>query len=476
MKRISTIRILAVIVVAGGMILSACGSPSPSITPSPNLSATVILAGTSTPSPTPQPTMIPALSQDPAVLKGVKLTFIHPWSGSAGQTMERITGEFNTKNIWGIRVTLIAAGSTGEEFNLVTNAIEQDGFPPAGVAAASPDHAAAWEKQKPGTVVDLTPFIMDAEWGMKPDEISDYSPSVWNQVIHNGRQTGIPAQRSLKVLVYNQTWAEELGFRELPATSGQFQQQVCAATQANLTEKVIEKKGTGGYFLTTDPSTQRAGMAAFGFDPAGLSDEKGYLFNNIEAEASFTFLRRLFDKSCAWPSNNPQPFEYFAGRQSLAYAASLTDLPRQEAAMKIVESVDQWTVMPFPGEGGHSASLQSGLDYVILDSNPPEELASWVFMQWLMLPRHQADLAKSSSSLPLSKSASELLEDYGEQHPQWLDGARLLETSIPAPIQPEWRMVKGVLEDAAWQLIQPTLQPIPEILQQLDETIPEVIQ
>jgi multiple sugar transport system substrate-binding protein len=476
MIRFATIRILAVIVVAGGLILSACGSPSPSITPTPDLSATAILAATSTPGPTSRPTILPALAQDPAVLKGVKLAFIHPWSGSAGRVLERITDEFNTKNIWGIRVDLITAGSTGEEFNLVTQAIEQDGFPPAGVAAASPDHAAAWEKQKPGSVIDLTPFIMDAEWGMKPDEVEDYYPSIWNQTIHTGRQDGIPAQRSLQVLVHNQTWAEELGFRELPATSVQFQQQVCAATQANLTEKIIEKKGTGGYILTTDPSTQLAWMGAFGFDPAGLSDEKGYLFNNMEAEAGFTFLRRLFDKSCAWLSKNPQPFEYFAGRQSLAYASSLTDLPRQEAAMKAAGNGDQWTVIPFPGEGGKSASLQTGLNYVILDSNPPEELASWVFVQWLMLPRHQAELAEAGSSLPLSKSASEILEDYGIQHPQWLAGTRLMEASILAPIQPGWRMVKGVLEDAAWQLIQPTLQPIPEILQQLDETVPEVIQ
>ncbi|MHC1781547.1 MAG: extracellular solute-binding protein [Anaerolineaceae bacterium] len=475
MIRNSTMRILAVIVVACGLVLTSCGSPSPSLTPSPDLSATAVLAATASPSPTPSPTINPALSQDPAVLKGVKLAFIHPWSGSAGQAIEQITGEFNTKNIWGIRVELIAAGSSGEEFNLVTQALEQDGFPPAGVAAASPDHAAAWEKQKPGSVVDLTPFINDAEWGMKQEEVADYYPGIWNQTIHDGRQDGIPAQRSLQILVYNQTWAEELGFREIPATSGQFQQQVCAATQANLSEKIIEKRGTGGYILTTDPSTQLAWLAAFGFNLASLNEDKGYVFRSTEAEASYTFLRKLFDKSCSWLSKNPQPFEYFAGRQSLVYSASLTDLPGQEAAMKAAGSADHWTVIPFPGEDGISASLQTGLDYIILDSNPPEELASWVFMQWLMLPRHQAEMAEAGSSLPLSKSSMEALQDYGEQHPQWLTGTALLDTSVPAPIQPGWRMVKGVLEDAAWQLIQPTLQPIPEILQQLDETIPEVI-
>jgi hypothetical protein len=68
------------------------------------------------------------------------------------------------------------------------------------------------------------------------------------------------------------------------------------------------------------------------------------------------------------------------------------------------------------------------------------------------------------------------METYGKSHPRWQAGAALLDDSVPAPVQPDWRTTRRVLEDAAWQLIQPTLQPIPEILQQLDETIKEVNQ
>ncbi len=410
------------------------------------------------------------------MLKGVKLTFIHSWSGAAGQAINRITQDFNENNVWGIRVEPVMAGSAGEAYYLIADAIERDGRPPAGVAAAPPDHAAVWEKMRTGSVVDLSPFIADAEWGMDAEEIENYYPAIWNQTIQNGLQVGIPAQRSLQVLVYNQTWAEELGFFEIPISSAQFQEQVCAATHANLVGNKPDKSGTGGFIYTTDPSMHLAWMSAFGFDPRGLDEQRGYIFSGTEAEASFTYLRRLFDRSCAWLSKIPQPFDYFAARQSLAYAANLTDLPLQEAAMQAAENADRWTVIPFPGDGGRTAALQTGLNFFILDSNPPEELASWVFLHWLMLPRHQAELAEAGSSLPLNKTAAEALGTYGKNHPQWMAGVTLLEDSVPVPVEPGWRVVRRVLEDASWQLIQPTLQPIPEILRHLDDTIPDMNQ
>jgi multiple sugar transport system substrate-binding protein len=474
MIRNQIFRTLAVMVLFGGLALTACGSPSR--TPAADATTAVVATATPTPSPSPTPTIIPALSLDPGVLKGVKLTFIHSWSGAAGQAANRITHDFNEKNVWGIRVEPVMAGSTGEAYYLIADAIEHDGRPPAGVAAAPPDHAAAWEKMRTGTVIDLSPFITNPEWGMDAEEIENYYPAIWNQTIQAGRQVGIPAQRSLQVLVYNQTWAEELGFNDIPVTSTQFQEQVCAATHANLVEKKPDKSGTGGFIYTTDPSMHLAWMSAFGFDPMGLDEQRGYIFSGPEAEASFTYLRKLFDRSCAWLSKIPQPFDYFAARQSLAYAASLMDLPLQEAAMQAAENADRWTVIPFTGDGSRTTTLQTGLNFIILDSNPPEELASWVFMHWLMLPRHQAELAEAGSSLPLSKSAAEALETYGKNHPQWLAGAALLEDSVPVPVEPGWRVVRRVLEDASWQLIQPTLQPVPEILRHLDETIPEVIQ
>lgn len=473
MTRVLASRILIVVVLACGIALTACGSPSH--TPAPDQENTT--AATITPgfTSTPAPTTVPALQLDPGLLKGVKLEFYHPWSGASRQAINRITAEFNEKNVWGIRVESIAPGSAGEVFNMVAGAIERDGRPPAGVVAAPPDHAASWEKMSADSVSDLAPFIADPEWGMDAEEIEDYYPAIWNQTIQDGRQSGIPAQRSLHVLVYNQTWAEELGYYQIPTTSAGFQDQVCAAMRANLAENKPEKLGTGGYILNTDPSTQLAWMTAFGFDPGEMDEKAGIVFSGPEAEASFTYLRKLFDRSCAWLSKIPEPFDYFAARQTLVYAANLMDLPRQEAALQAAGNPDRWTVIPFPGNDNRAAALQTGLNFMILNSNPPEELASWVFLHWLMLPRNQVELAEAAGSLPLSRSAAEALEAYGKSHPQWLAGTALLGNSVPAPVQPDWRTARGVLEDAAWQLIQPTLQPIPEILQQLDETIPEVI-
>jgi multiple sugar transport system substrate-binding protein len=467
--RISTTNTIASLI-TGALLFAGCANAAgvpPTATSQP-------ATATSTPRPsqTPLPTEVSVLKLDPGLLKGVKLSFIHPWSGTLGQAVERITTEFNNENIWGVKVEIIAAGSSGEAFNHVNASLENGKQPQ--IAAVPPEHIAAWSENK-DLVVDLGPFINDAEWGIKPEEIKDFNPQIWNQTILEGRQTGIPAQRYLQLIIYNQTWAEELGFREIPQSPDQFRDQVCAATHANLTDKNKEKIGTGGYIVTTDPNTQMAWMSAFDLDYSQISGEKEYHFEQPAAEKSFSFLRQLFDKSCAWLSRNPLPFDYFAQRQTIAYATTMLDLPEQEAALKAAGSSDRWTVIPFPGPESKPIVLQNGLNYVLLKSNPPEELAAWLFLRWLMLPRNQIKMIEASGSLPLSQSASDGLSDYRDQHPQWASAISLLDKSKIIPVQPSWRLVKGILEDAAWQLFQPTLQPIPDILKQLDETIPEVI-
>lgn len=470
MIRLSTTFTIACLI-TGTLLGAGCSNTPPVM---PIASQTVATSGTPTPQPsqTPQPTEIAVLKLDPGLLKGVRLSFIHPWSGSLGQTVESITAEFNNENIWGIRVEIVAAGSSGEAFNLVNASLESGKQPQ--IAAAPPEHIAAWTENK-DLIVNLSPFINDAEWGIKPEEIKDFNPQIWNQTIFDDRQTSIPAQRSLQLIVYNQTWAEELGFRDIPQSPDQFRDQVCAATHANLTDKNKEKIGTGGYIVTTDPNTQMAWMSAFDFDYSQISNENDYQFEQPAAEKSFSYLRQLFDKSCAWLSRNPLPFDYFAQRQTIAYAASMLDLPEQEAALKAAGSSDDWTVIPFPGPEAKPVVLQNGLNYVLLKSNPPEELAAWLYLRWLMLPRNQVRMIEASGSLPLSQSASDSLSDYRDQHPQWNSAVSLSENSIIIPVQSSWRIVKNVLEDATWQLYQPTLQPIPEILKQLDETIPDVI-
>jgi len=48
----------------------------------------------------------------------------------------------------------------------------------------------------------------------------------------------------------------------------------------------------------------------------------------------------------------------------------------------------------------------------------------------------------------------------------------------PAPVHPEWRLVRGVLSDAAWQLYQIniTLDAIPNLLTVLDATVEDVLE
>jgi hypothetical protein len=94
-----------------------------------------------------------------------------------------------------------------------------------------------------------------------------------------------------------------------------------------------------------------------------------------------------------------------------------------------------------------------------------------------MLPRHQAMLSAASGYLPVSSSALNDLQDFRTAYPQWETALGWVPFAASPPITGSWTIVQNILEDAAWQILQPftTLEGIPPLLEQLDAMIPEVL-
>jgi ABC-type glycerol-3-phosphate transport system substrate-binding protein len=63
---------------------------------------------------------------------------------------------------------------------------------------------------------------MDPLYGLSPADLADFPAVIWNQDDVDGKRFGVPAQRTARFLLYNQSWARELGFDSPPATSAEF--------------------------------------------------------------------------------------------------------------------------------------------------------------------------------------------------------------------------------------------------------------
>jgi multiple sugar transport system substrate-binding protein len=445
---------------------SPTGTHLPSDTPSPSLP----LGATLTPSVTP----LPQLDVKPDLLKGVTVTFWHPWAGATASSLAEIVDEFNQVNIWGISVKLDSLGDSNELIQQIKNDHEADSIPDI---IAAPINQIINISGLDQSIINLNDYITSSQWGMQQQEIDDFYPTFWSQDIVEGYRFGIPAFRDAHFLIYNQTWAQEMGFNKPPEDLNGFTDQNCAAIQSNIRTQRIDKIGTGGWLIATDPIVLFGWFLAFGLDSPDKILEN-LVFNSKPSTEAFDYLSNLFNKNCIWLGRIPTPYEYFANRQALFYSGTISDIPAQTEQQVHWKNNDIWSAIPYPSTLGKPLIIADGPSYAMLRSNPNQQMAAWLFIRWLCISRHQAKLAEASLSLPVSQSAAELLNDTSTRYPQWQQIVALIPFAQSAPQMPDWEIVKPILQDAGWQLFHqpPTPIPVSVILDQIDRTIPEILQ
>ncbi|MGE5462574.1 MAG: extracellular solute-binding protein [Syntrophothermus sp.] len=438
--------------------------------------------GTPTSSPdvtkeTPVPsekTPVPAVSTldvDPGALRGVQVNVWHPWFGTEASLFESQVAKFNSENEWGITVNTQGKGSYSELFSQISAALEDKSYPQ--VVIALPEQAFGWGDK----VVDLKPYVNDPVYGLSTDDVLDFPPVIWDQETLGGKRFGVPAERTARFLLYNQTWARELGFPSPPATSADFEQQACAANKALASDADLDNNALGGWMIDTDPMTALSWLQAFG---GGAQEEDSYRFLTPGNIAAFKFVKNMQMRGCAWvPSQDLSVYERFAARQALFATASLEELPDQARAFLASGSQDEWTVVPFPGDK-QTAFMVYGSSYAMLDSDDVTRLASWLFMRWMLSPQNQASWVKSTDLFPLRTSEMSLLADYSAEHSQWSAAVQMLPDGKETPRLASWRVVRTMLGDGFRDMFDTIRHPdltegqVPLILKQMDETVTEL--
>jgi ABC-type glycerol-3-phosphate transport system substrate-binding protein len=444
-------------------VISACAPPTPFVvgtqTPPPNETANI--PATNTPAPAES-----GLEVEKEALRGVQVTVWHPWFGAEASLFQSQVAQFNTENEWGILVNGQSQGNYSELFLQTDAAMEDSSYPQ--IAIGFPEHALGWQEH----VVDLNPYVTDPVYGLTANDISDFPTVIWNQDEVDGKRFSMPAQRTARFLLYNQTWARELGFESPPATSAEFEQQVCAAHRAVGTDANTDNDSLGGWLIDTHAMTPLSWMLAFG---GSAQEEDGYRFLTPGNIAAFRFVKTLQQKNCAWVASLDLPMpDRFATRQALFATASLEDLPAHVRAFSAAGNTDEWTVLKFPGEE-RDALVVYGSSFIMFESDDATQLASWLFVRWLLSPENQARWVQSTGLFPLRNSTMQFLGDYPASHPQWAQAVELLANAETTPQLASWRVVRVMLEDGFRDMFDTIRHPdltdgqVPLILKQMDD-------
>jgi ABC-type glycerol-3-phosphate transport system substrate-binding protein len=344
---------------------------------------------------------------------------------------------------------------------------------------ALPDHALAWREK----VVDLNVYLQEPEYGFSAQEISDFPNVIWRQDEVDGIRYGLPAQRTARFLLYNESWARELGFLAPPKTATEFQTQACAAHAALGKDGDPRNDALGGWLIDTHTVTALSWMLAFDGGVVNAEQEAdGYRFLSPGNIAAFKYLKVLQQEGCAWiPSPDLTVYDRFVSRQALFATAGLEELPDQARAFLTSGSPDEWTLLAFPGEK-QEALVVYGSSFVMFRSDDVTQLASWLFMRWMLSPEIQARWVQSTGLFPLRSAADELLGDYSANHPEWAEGVQLLSSGRIVPQLASWRLVRVMLGDGFTDMFDVIRHPdltdgqVPVILKQMDDTAAELNQ
>ena len=418
---------------------------------------------------TATPTIQPDIEVDASKLKGMQVELLHPWSGEVAKLMDSLVDEFNQTNSWGIKIVVEAAGSAGS-LQSTLDATLQTSAAPEIIVAPIDELLALNQNNK--TIADLSPYVASQKWGMDEAAIQNYSATFWNQDVVNGYRYGIPAERTAKVMIYNKTWATELGYSAPPVTTEEFESQVCAAHASLKLDNDKANDSLGGWVIDTDTLTMASWAVSFGSD---LGASEGLKFFTPEMRRSFTYLRGLLDKGCAWNSKEASPYNYFARRQTLMYSADLQDMTQQQMAQTLAGSTDEWQVIPYP-TSDQPFILTQGPSYAMLNSSPEKQLAAWLFIRWMSSADHAGAVTRAATTLPLGEKLVNYSIELEDTLPQWKEAVNLLPDARIVPANANWSNAKMVWEDAAWQLFKTDLKAdqITALTQQMDDTLKEL--
>jgi ABC-type glycerol-3-phosphate transport system substrate-binding protein len=380
---------------------------------------------------------------------GQRITFWHAYSTHAVPVIDQLTAEFNQTNEYGI--TVDARGFlTDDQLRAAILASEPENYPQLILADSSQILALA-EQQ---ALVDLSPYLLAGTAVQANPDITQASQNLTLA----GKLFAVPALREGVFLLYNNSWARELGFTAAPASLEEWELQSGAAFNANIFLPNKAARGTGGWLFTSDPETFLSWMGS----PA--QSAAWDFLNDDEFIQTLTRLKSWQENGLTWSGKNTDPAGYFVNRQALFVTVPSREMPEFLSHLVALNMPDEWSIIPFPLPAGR-VPIGNDYGYAITQQSANSQMAAWLFTAWLLDPQRQAALADAEFAVPLLPEAQAVwLGRAG--YPRLAEGAaQALPGSGEFPMGSRWPILRQILRDAVIQAMLPqtTVENLPGI-------------
>jgi multiple sugar transport system substrate-binding protein len=420
--------------------------------------------------PTEEPMDEGPVSNIDADATGQTIVFWHAMSSGANlEGMEAVVADFNDMNEFGITVEQIPQGRQSETETAVNAAIATGELP--NMTQGFPNGLVRWYGLD--VIAGINQYVDDPLYGLSADELGAIFAAAYAAgTLPDGTQVGIPMHQSAQVIFYNHTWAGELGFDAPPATPAEFKEQACAARAANDADADPDNDGTGGLVYFPDASQISPWIWAFGGELV-TADGSAYNLNSQAALDAALFLNDLIASGCTITTPSfPNP--EFAGRLALFAPSSTAGAPFQKAAFEDAGNADTWGPIWWPAVDGSKYVDAFGQMVGIIETNPDQDLASWIFLKYLTSPETQAKWISMTGYFP-----SQSTTDVGTR-PQddafWAAGLDLLAFGKAEPNLAAHGAVRGAIRDAFFAVAEAADEAeIVAILDQLNADAAELV-
>ena len=335
-------------------------------------------------------------------ISGILVPFWHQQTGSREEELINLIAEFNSTNSFGIIIEPTNQGDIDDIFDKMNQGFLEGDIP--GIVEATTYQAASY--QRFGGLVNLEPYIQSERYGLSDRDKADFIDAFEqeNRLPRFDNNTfGITLNRSMLVLYYNASQLATLGFDAPPRSLIDFEEAACAATDT--------ANGRYGLNLSGSPEEMLAFIVANGGEIYnGTIDQ--YQFNTPEAESAMAMLQNLVREGCAViPAAQVDNSADFAAGQTLFALESTTNIPFYQTAIENNNTLTSttpidWSVAPLPYSGFEPVQYFNGVSLYIPQSSPEEQLAAWVFAQFMMLAESQTAWVEVSNELPLRSSTA----------------------------------------------------------------------
>jgi len=318
--------------------------------------------------------------------EGVTLQFWHAMSGPNGEALDYLVAKFNEENEYDITIEATYQGGYTDLHQKIVAALTAGETPH--IAQAYGNNIAVYMDSD--AIVQLDSYIDDRTYGIDDfnDIIEGYRTE--NSSYQDGHFYSLPFNKSTEVLYYNKTFFEANNL-EVPTTWEELET-VSKAITAITGKPAFGYDSLSNLFITW---TQQNGGKY-------TDSEENVYFNSEEAIEAVQFFvdgceEGYFriageDRYLSGPFNNQDVMMFIGSTSGSKYVGADTF---------------EWNSAQVPF-GKEEKVIQQGSNMFMLKSTEEEQLATFIFMDFLTQAENTAEWAIRSGYLPVRESAREL--------------------------------------------------------------------